>query len=123
MKLEEGFVESDEELNHRLKKLDAFVIDSRTYKCPSGLAIRAMGMGRPIVTIDSPSWIANLIKDEGVGVFWNAHIGSLESMLREWSDSGGSKRSIEAAQRLSDHNGMKTAFAEIFGKLKKASAG
>ena len=121
--LEEGFVKSDEELNQRLRRIDAFVIDSRTYKCPSGLAIRAMAMGRPIVALDSPSWIANLIKEQGVGVFWDRGSCSLESKLRDWSNSLGSQRSIAAAQRLSDQKGMERAFAEIFAKLKEASVG
>lgn len=120
--LEEGFVESDEELNRRLRKLDAFVIDSRTYKCPSGLAIRAMAMGRPIVTMDSPSWIANLIQEHGVGVFWDQQGGSLGMKLREWYHSGGSQRSIAAAERLSDHLGMEQAFSNMFGRLKQACA-
>jgi glycosyltransferase involved in cell wall biosynthesis len=120
--VEEGFVESDEELNQRLRKLDAFVIDSRTYKCPSGLAIRAMAMGRPIVTVDSPSWIANLIKEYGVGVFWRDSVGSLDNELREWATSGGSHRSVAAAERLSDQRGMEAAFGEIFDRLKQASA-
>ncbi len=121
--MDEGFVESDEELNQRLRRVDAFVIDSRTYKCPSGLAIRAMAMGRPVVAIDSPSWIANLIKEQGVGVFWNGNTGTLGEKLRGWFHSGGSQRSVGAAQRLSDEKGMQKAFAEIFGRLKEASSG
>lgn len=119
--VEEGFVERDDELNGRLCRLDAFVIDSRAYKCPSGLAIRAMAMGRPIVTVESPSWIANLIKEYGVGVFWNEGKANLESNLREWSNSGGSDRSIAAARKLNDHEGMERAFEEIFNRLKEAS--
>jgi len=45
--------------------MDAFVIDSRSYKCPSGLGIRAMAMGRPLVAIDTPSWAASLIRERG----------------------------------------------------------
>lgn len=122
IKVEEGFVEKDEELNDRLRRLDAFVIDSRTYKCPSGLAIRAMAMGRPIVAVDSPSWIANQIKEHGVGVFWNEREANLESNLREWSNSGGSDRSIAAAKKLNDNEGMKRAFEDIFKRLKEATA-
>lgn len=120
--VEEGFVETDGALNQRLRKLDAFVIDSRTYKCPSGLAIRAMAMGRPIISMDSPSWIANLIKEYGVGVFWREGVGSLDKELREWAASGGSDLSVAAAGRLSDNRGMKEAFGEIFDRLKQASA-
>jgi glycosyltransferase involved in cell wall biosynthesis len=120
--MDEGFVESDEELNQRLRRVDAFVIDSRTYKCPSGLAIRAMAMGRPIVTVDSPSWIANLIKEQGVGVFWDRDNSSLESKLRDWSNSSGAQRSMAAAQKLSDRQGMENAFARVFQRLKEASA-
>jgi len=121
--LEEGFVERDEELNRRLKKIDAFVIDSRTYKCPSGLAIRAMAMGRPIVAVDSPSWIANLIKEQGVGVFWDLGCCSLKRKLRDWSSSGGPQRSIAAARMLSDEKGMENALARVFQRLKEASVG
>ncbi len=120
--VEEGFVESDEELNQRLRRVDAFVIDAHTYKCPSGLAIRAMAMGRPIVTVDSPSWIANLIKEQGGGVFWDRDNSSLESKLRDWSNSGGAQRSIATARMLSDQEGMENAFARVFQRLKKSSA-
>lgn len=120
--LEEGFVGSDKDLNHRLRKLDAFLIDSRTYRCPSGLAIRAMAMGRPIVAIDSPSWIANLIHEQGVGVFWDQRDGSLGMKLKEWFHSGGSQRSIAAAKMLNDQQGMESAFADVFNRLKAASA-
>ena len=119
--VDEGFVESDEELNQRLRRIDAFVIDSRTYKCPSGLGIRAMAMGRPIVAVDSPSWIANLIKEHGVGVFWDQGSYSLESKLRDWSNSGGAQRSIAAAKRISDQRGMGNAFARVFKRLKEAT--
>ncbi len=119
--VDKGFVERDEELNQRLRRVDAFVIDSRTYKCPSGLTIRAMAMGRPIVAVDSPSWIANLIREQGIGVFWDRDSCSLESKLREWSDSGGSQRSIASAKKLSDQVGMEKAFAEILARLKEAS--
>jgi len=121
--VDEGFVEVDEGLNQRLRRVDAFVIDSRTYKCPSGLAIRAMAMGRPIVAVDSPSWIANLIKEDGVGVFWDRGNCSLEGKLRDWAHSGGAQRSVTAAQRLSDQRGMENAFARVFKRLKEATIG
>jgi len=118
--LEEGFVESDSALNQRLQKLDAFVLDSRSYKCPSGLGIRAMSMGRPIIAVDSPSWIATLIKEEGVGILWQAEEVRLTEKLRDWYASGGSKRSKEAARRLSDQRGLERAYATMFERLTKA---
>lgn len=118
---EEGFVSDDRELNQRLKKMDAFVMDSRTYKCPSGLGIRAMAMGRPVISIDSPSWIASLIREMGVGVFWQKGEGNLPEKLREWYDSGGSRRSVEAAQQLSDPRGLERAYAELFSRLKQCA--
>jgi len=71
--------------------------------------------------VESPSWIANLIKEYGVGVFWNEGKANLESNLREWSNSGGSDCSIAAARKLNDHEGMERAFEEIFNRLKEAS--
>ena len=116
-----GFLPGDEGLRHALARLDGFVIDSRTYKVPSGLAIRAMSMGRPIVTIDRDSWIARHIKSNGVGVFWQKGRGSLEADLREWFESGGPARSKALAAKLSDQAGMEAAFAEMFRRLKAAS--
>lgn len=118
---EEGFIPDDRELNHRLKKLDAFVIDSRSYKCPSGLGIRAMALGRPVVTIDSPSWIANLVHERGVGVFWKEGDVPLAKKLCDWYDSGGSLRAIETARQLSDPAGMAAAYAGLFKRLKKSA--
>ena len=115
---EEGFVPDDRELNQRLKKLDAFVIDSRTYKCPSGLGIRAMAMGRPVISVDSSSWIASLIREKGVGVFWQKGEGNLSEKLREWYDSGGSLRSKETAHQLSDEQGLELAYSTLFDRLK-----
>lgn len=115
--LEEGFVEKDSELNERLRMLDGFLIDGRTYKCPSGLGIRAMAMGRPLVSPDSPSWAASLIRERGVGVFWNPDKKSLASDLRAWFENGGSMRSIEAAQKLNDARGLKAAYKEMFDRL------
>jgi glycosyltransferase involved in cell wall biosynthesis len=118
---EEGFVEDDRELNRRLRQMDAFVIDSRSYKCPSGLGIRAMAMGRPLVAIDTPSWAASLIREEGVGVFWKEGEGALAQKLCAWYFSGGADRSIKAGNRLSDQRCLEKACAEMFGRLKKRS--
>jgi glycosyltransferase involved in cell wall biosynthesis len=115
--LEEGFVENDEELNERLSKLDAFVIDSRTYKYPSGLAIRAMAMGRPLVTVDSASWAYNLVKDEGVGIFWRPGQSNLNDDLKNWFKTGGSNRSKKLASNLNDRNGMQIAYKKMFSRL------
>jgi glycosyltransferase involved in cell wall biosynthesis len=117
--LEEGFAKDDLQLNQRLRKLDAFVLDSRSYKCPSGLGIRAMAMGRPIIALDSPSWIATLIREEGVGIFWRPGEGNLTESLRAWSASGGSFRSMETARRLSDQRGLEAAYSTMFERLKK----
>jgi glycosyltransferase involved in cell wall biosynthesis len=122
LSLERGFIPDDVGLRRALARLDAFVIDSRTYKVPSGLAIRAMSMGRPIVTIDRDSWIARHIKSSGVGVFWQKGRGSLRAELREWFESGGPARSKALAGKLSDQAGMEAAFAEMFRRLKEAAA-
>lgn len=119
--LEQGFVPDDEALHRAICRMDAFVLDSRSYKVPSGLAIRAMAAGRPIVTIDRDSWIARHVKSNGVGVFWQKGRGSLGADLREWFASGGPARSKALAAKLSDHAGMEAAFAEMFRRLKAAS--
>ena len=116
--LEEGYVDDDSILNQRIRKIDAFVIDSRSYKCPSGLAIRAMAMGRPLVTIDSPSWIASKIREEGVGVFWVKSNKALADDLRKWYASGGYKRSINSAHKLSDKTKLEVAYTEMFTRLR-----
>ena len=118
--IENGFVETNKELNDRLKKIDAFVIDSRTYKYPSGLAIRAMAMGRPIVTLDYPSWASNLIRDHGVGVFWQPGSKNLSNQLECWFKSGGANRSLKLASKLNDRDGMHKAYDEMFDRLKKS---
>jgi hypothetical protein len=115
--LEEGFLEKDTELNERLRKCDAFLIDGRTYKCPSGLGIRAMAMGRPLVSPDSPSWVSSLISRYGVGVFWKPEKKSLAADLRAWFDSGGPKRAVEVAQKLNDYAGLKKSYVEMFDRL------
>ncbi len=120
--LEEGFVEDDAELSQRLLKLDAFLLDARSYKCPSGLGIRAMAMGRPIVTVESPSWIASLIREAGVGVFWEQGKGTLAEDLRNWYSSGGPQRSLQAARRLSDQFALERAYAEMFTRLKQRTS-
>jgi glycosyltransferase involved in cell wall biosynthesis len=120
--MEEGFVESDGELSQRLRKLDAFLLDARSYKCPSGLGIRAMAMGRPIVTMESPSWIASLVREEGVGVFWKQGEGILAEDLRRWYLSGGSERSLQIAHRLSDQSALERAYTEMFTRLKQRTS-
>lgn len=115
--LEEGFLEKDSELNERLRKLDAFLIDGRTYKCPSGLGIRAMAMGRPLVSPDSSSWVSSLISRYGVGVFWKPEKKSLATDLRAWFDSGGPERAVEVAQKLNDYAGLKKSYVEMFDRL------
>ena len=119
--LEQGFVPDDESLHQAICRMDAFVLDSRSYKAPSGLAIRAMAAGRPIVTIDSDSWITRHVKSNGVGVFWQKGRSSLQADLREWFENGGPARSKALAAKLSDQAGMEAAFAEMFRRLKAAS--
>lgn len=114
---EEGFVEQDSELNERLRKLDAFLIDGRTYKCPSGLGIRAMAMGRPLVSPDSPSWAASLIRENGVGVFWEPGKNTLAADLRSWYAGGGSQRAVKVAQKLNDRKGLEEAYVKMFDRL------
>jgi glycosyltransferase involved in cell wall biosynthesis len=120
--LERGFVPDDAALHQAICRMDGFVLDSRSYKAPSGLAIRAMAAGRPIVTIDCDSWIARHVKASGVGVFWQKGRGSLHADLREWFESGGPARSKALAEKLSDQAGMEAAFAEMFRRLKEAAA-
>lgn len=120
--LERGFVPDDAALHQAICRMDGFVLDSRSYKAPSGLAIRAMAAGRPIVTIDRDSWIARHVKSSGVGVFWQKGRGSLRADLREWFESGGPARSKALAGKLSDQAGMEAAFAEMFRRLKEAAA-
>jgi len=120
--LERGFVPDDAALHKAICRMDGFVLDSRSYKAPSGLAIRAMAAGRPIVTIDRDSWIARHVKSSGVGVFWQKGRGSLHADLREWFESGGPARSKALAGKLSDQAGMEAAFAEMFRRLKEAAA-
>jgi glycosyltransferase involved in cell wall biosynthesis len=117
---EEGFVEKDSELDARLGNLDAFLVDGRSYKCPSGLGIRAMAMGRPLVSPDSPSWVASLIREHGVGVFWEPGTNALAADLRSWFDSGGSKRAVAAAQMLNDHERLKESYVKMFDRLSGA---
>lgn len=119
--LEQGFVPDDESLHRAICRMDAFVLDSRSYKAPSGLAIRAMAAGRPIVTIDSDSWITRHVKSNGVGVFWQKGRDSLGADLRAWFENGGPARSKALATKLSDQAGMEAAFAEMFSRLKAAS--
>lgn len=119
--LEQGFIPDDESLHQAICRMDAFVLDSRSYKAPSGLAIRAMAAGRPVVTVERDSWIARHVKSNGVGVFWQKGLGSLEKDLRAWFESGGPARSIALAAKLSDQAGMEAAFAEMFRRLKAAS--
>ena len=117
LEFEDGFIEKDSELNARLGNLDAFLVDGRSYKCPSGLGIRAMAMGRPLVSPDSPSWVASLIREHGVGVFWELGTNALAADLRSWFDSDGSKRAVAVAQMLNDHEGLKKSYVKMFDRL------
>jgi hypothetical protein len=100
--LEEGFIRDSSILNSKIRKLDAFVL------------------GRPLVTVDSPSWVASLIREEGVGVFWKRGKGCLAADLRSWNEGGGIERAIQTAHRLSDQAGLEAAYTEMFHRLKSA---
>ena len=76
-----------------------------------------MAMGRPLVSPDSPSWVASLIREHGVGVFWEPGTNSLAADLRSWFDSGGSKRAVAVAQQLNDKEGLESAYVKMFERL------
>ena len=114
---DEGYLADEFELNKRIARMDAFLIDSRTYKCPSGLGIRAMGMGRPLIAFDSPSWTAEVIKEFGVGVFFNPFQKDLSKDIKNWYLKGGSKRAVEFAKQTNDFEGLKKSYSTMFKRL------
>jgi glycosyltransferase involved in cell wall biosynthesis len=116
-RIEPGRLPDEAALNERLRGLDGFVLDSRTYKVPSGLAIRAMALGRPLVSLPDDSWAARHITEDGIGVFWERGAGNLARLLREWSAGGGPDRARRLACRLSDRAGLGAAYAEMFRRL------
>jgi hypothetical protein len=122
LELEPGRLPDEASLNERLRGLDGFVLDSRTYKVPSGLSIRAMALGRPLVSLPDDSWAARHIAEDGVGVFWARGAGNLARSLREWSANGGPDRARKLASRLSDQAGLGAAYAEMFQRLGSARA-
>ena len=54
------YFETDNELNHAINHLSCLIIDTRRYPEPSGIALRALGFGIPILIHDQDSYLKYL---------------------------------------------------------------
>lgn len=94
------FLEKDEEINLKLSKIDALILDGEKYPPPSGIAIRALASGRCIISTRGKSWINNLIEEFGCGIILNTSKEKISERIRNFYKMGGTNRCYKAARSI-----------------------
>ncbi len=73
---------SDSDLNHHLRHLDALIIDTKSYPQPSGIVTRARHFGIPVLIPSANSYLNDrALEDRGISV-WNFKFGRGFSLLK-----------------------------------------
>lgn len=120
LKINNKYHATDDEINFEISKLAALVIDGERYPCPSGIALRAMCLGRCIISSRGPSWINDVIKEYNCGlIVESSNFKNLHKLISEFYDNGGSFRASEAAKILMNEEKLSICIKNTIEKMFK----
>lgn len=112
------FYETDCEVNSEISKLGALVIDGEKYPCPSGIALRAMSLGRCVISSRGSSWINDVINEYNCGLIVDSsHFKNLHELISAFYDNGGSFRASEAAKILMNEEKLSICIKNTIEKM------
>jgi hypothetical protein len=95
-----SYIESNSELNKSIMGLDALVMDAMSYPPPSGIAIRALAMGKCLIVNRGASWLNDIIHEHECGFILDHIPDNIAEQIECFYKNGGSLKSINAAKTL-----------------------
>lgn len=101
LEINNRYFQMDSDLNHEILKLDALVIDGEQYPPPSGIALRALFLGRCLISSRGSSWINDVISEYKCGIIIDPEDYSIiHSLISTFYANGGSMLASKAARSL-----------------------
>jgi hypothetical protein len=112
-----SFFATDGEMNAAMNSVDAVLLDGSHYPVHSGIVSRGLAFGKCILTPESNSWTADVIRAYGAGLAYADRESDLAAAWRAWRESGGEQRSRAAAAALMGEDAIAASFDRLAAQL------